>query len=118
MCKIISSESIIGNFLLASVELGNYQVNIDNLFAFEKLLDSNLKQLNYFTCLNYMNILDFAEDYPFFVKSVNESCVHLTDSFEQNVLSNKLNRYFKMGLPKIVIDEMQTVSKNVLEDKL
>lgn len=118
MCKMISSESIIGNFLLAAVEKGDDQINIEKLFKFESLLGSHLNRLNYFTCLNYMNILDFAEDYPFFIKSVNEINVCMTDAYDQCVLSNKLNRYFKMGLPKVVINEMQTVSKNVLEDKL
>lgn len=111
MCKMISSESIIGNFLLAALEKGDDRINVDKLFMFESLLGSNLNHLNYFTCLNYMNILDFAEDYPFFVKSVNEINVCMTDSYDQYVLSNKLSRYFKMGLPKVVINEMQTVSQ-------
>ena len=118
MCKMISSESIIGNFLLAAVEKGDDRINVDKLFMFESLLGSNLNHLNYFTCLNYMNILDFAEDYPFFVKSVNEINVCMTDSYDQYVLSNKLSRYFKMGLPKVVINEMQTVSQKVLEDRI
>ena len=63
-----------------------------------------------------MNILDFAEDYPFFIKSVNEINVYLTDSCDQCALSSKLNRYFKMGLPKVVIREMQVVSRNILGD--
>lgn len=79
MCKMISSESIIGNFLLAALEKGDDRINVDKLFMFESLLGSNLNHLNYFTCLNYMNILDFAEDYPFFVKSVNEINVCMTD---------------------------------------
>lgn len=66
--KMISSESIIGNFLLAALEKGDDRINVDKLFMFESLLGSNLNHLNYFTCLNYMNILDFAEDYPFFCK--------------------------------------------------
>ena len=115
---MISSESIIGNFLLAALEMGDNQVNIEKLFMFESLLSTQLNRLNYFTCLNYMNILDFAEDYPFFIKSVNEINVFLTDSYDPYVLSNKLNRYFKMGLPKVVINEMQAVSKNVLEDNI
>lgn len=116
MCKMISEESIIGNFLLAAVENGVSQIEVEKLFRFEMLLGTNLDKFNYFTCLNYMNILDFAENYPFFIKSVNEKNVQLTDSFGQDVLSNKLSRYFKMGLPKTVINEMQTASKNVLED--
>lgn len=118
MCKMISSESIIGNFLLAALEMGDDQVNIEKLFMFESILSSHLNRLNYFTHLNYMSILDFADDYPFFIKSVNEINVSLTDSYDSRVLLNKLNRYFKMGLPKAVINEMQAVSKNVLEDKL
>ena len=93
MCKMISSESIIGNFLLAALEKGDDRINVDKL-------------------------LDFAEDYPFFVKSVNEINVCMTDSYDQYVLSNKLSRYFKMGLPKVVINEMQTVSQKVLEDRI
>ena len=112
MCKMISSESIIGNFLLAALEKGDDRINVDKLFMFESLLGSNLNHLNYFTCLNYMNILDFAEE------SVNEINVCMTDSYDQYVLSNKLSRYFKMGLPKVVINEMQTVSQKVLEDRI
>ena len=99
MCKMISSESIIGNFLLAALENGDDLISIEKLFK-----------------LNYMNILDFAEDYPFFIKSVNEINVYLTDSCDQCALSSKLNRYFKMGLPKVVIREMQVVSRNILGD--
>lgn len=116
MCKMISSESLIGNFLLASLEMGNHKIEIDELFAFESNLGSHLNHLNYFTRLSYSNILDFVDDYPFFIKSVNESSVSLTDSYDLAVLSNKLKRYFKMGLPETVIKEMQAVSKNVLED--
>lgn len=116
MCKMISSESIIGNFLLAALENGDDLISIEKLFKFESLLNSKLNSFNYFTYLNYMNILDFAEDYPFFIKSVNEINVYLTDSCDQCTLSNKLNRYFKMGLPKVVIREMQVVSKNILGD--
>lgn len=115
MCKNISSESIIGNLILAVVEKGADQIEIEKLFKFETNLRSNLNRLNYFTSLNYVNILDFADDYPFFVKSVNDSNVYLTDRYEPHVLSCKLNRYFKMGLPKAVINEMKTVSENVLE---
>ena len=53
MCKMISSESIIGNFLLAALEKGDDRINVDKLFMFESLLGSNLNHLNYFTCLNY-----------------------------------------------------------------
>ena len=60
MCKMISSESIIGNFLLAALEKGDDRINVDKLFMFESLLGSNLNHLNYFTCLNYMNILDLV----------------------------------------------------------
>ena len=116
MCKMISSESIIGNFLLAALENGDDLISIEKLFKFESLLNSKLNSFNYFTCLNYMNILDFAEDYPFFIKSINEINVYLTDSCDQCALSSKLNRYFKMGLPKVVIREMQVVSRNILGD--
>ena len=48
MCKMISSESIIGNFLLAALEKGDDRINVDKLFMFESLLGSNLNHLNYF----------------------------------------------------------------------
>lgn len=115
MCKIIRSEPIIGNFLLAAVESGKTQVEIKELYAFKDLLNSSLNVQNYFAPLNYMNILDFADDYPFFVKSVSESDVHLNDSDGYDILLYRLNRYFRMGLPGIVAAEMQTASKRVLE---
>ena len=55
MCKMISSESIIGNFLLAALEKGDDRINVDKLFMFESLLGSNLNHLNYFTCFLFLN---------------------------------------------------------------
>ncbi len=64
MSKVIRTNAIIGNFLLAAAEKGIYQIRITELFKFDRLLSPNLNRLDYFTCLCYTDILDFMDTYP------------------------------------------------------
>lgn len=116
MSKILSSESLIGNYILAAVEKGDSEVNLDKLFEYESRLSSQLSPLGYSTHLDYTSILDFSDNYPFFIGSVNESSVPITSSDDPCYLRNRLVRHFRMGLPKVVVNAMKNVSEDVLKE--
>lgn len=116
MCKIISSESVIGNFIIEAVAKEDFQIKISKLFEFETALSQMLTKLDYYTNLNTLKIVEFAESYPFFVKSIDEGYLNIVNETKDNkVLTNKLERYFRLGMPRVVINQMQDTSKAFLE---
>lgn len=116
MCKIISSETVIGNFIIEAVEKEDFKIEISKLFEFDTKLSQILTKLDYYTNLNTLKIVEFAENYPFFVKSVDDGYLNIVNEAKDNkVLTNKLERYFRFGMPKSVIDQMQNTSKALLE---
>lgn len=115
MCKIISSEAVIGNFIIESVERDNYDISIEKMNNYEKQLSENLEKYNYFTRFDFDEILDFTENYPFFVKSLQSNHMKICNKSNNNTnLINKLKRYFRIGMPTLVINEMVSVSKSIL----
>lgn len=116
MCKMISSETVIGNFIIEAVEKEDFKIEISKLFEFDTKLSQILTKLDYYTNLNTLKIVEFAENYPFFVKSVDDGYLNIVNEAKDNkVLTNKLERYFRFGMPKSVIDQMQNTSKALLE---
>lgn len=114
MCKIISSDAVIGNFILESVERDNFDVSIEKMFNYDEKLSKELKTHNYFTRFNYDEILDFSENYPFFVKSVESNHIKIFDEMNnKTTLINQLIRYFRIGMPKLVVDEIVSVSNSI-----
>lgn len=115
MCKIISSDAVIGNFIIESVERDNYDISIEKMNNYEKQLSENLEKYNYFTRFDFDEILDFTENYPFFVKSLQSNHMKICNKANNNTnLINQLKRYFRIGMPTLVINEMVSVSKSIL----
>lgn len=42
MCKFISSDSIIGNFVIESLEKNNYKIEFEKLYDFDEQLSRSL----------------------------------------------------------------------------
>lgn len=114
MCKIISSDAVIGNFILASVEKNSFDVSFEKIIDYDEKLSENLKAHHYFTRFDYEKILDFTENYPFFVEASEPGHIKIFPASNgKKNLVNQLMRYFRIGMPKLVIDEMKSVSDSI-----
>lgn len=116
MCKFISSDSIIGNFVIESVEKDDFQIELEKLYIFDKELSKRLKKHNYFTNFNVKEISSFKDNYPFIIKSYNNESFSIIQRIEsKDEFHSMLIRYFRLGMPKVVINEMKQVLKTILE---
>lgn len=113
MCKIISSDAIIGNFILELVEKNNFCISIDKMIHWDEKLSENLKKHNYYTKFDFHSILDFQDNYPFFIESVESNCIKIFNKLNKITLMNQLARYFRIGMPKLVVDEIISTLKNI-----
>ncbi len=115
MCKIISSDIVIGNFVIEAVEKDDFEIELKKIYDFDTKLSKELIKHDYYTKFDPINVIEFQENYPFFIKSINESLVCVDDSNKKDYLMNMLIRYFRIGIPKIVAQEMKTISQTILE---
>ena len=115
MCKVISSESVIGNFMIESVKREGFEIDVEQLITFDKALSAGLKAHNYYTGFDFKKITDFQNSYPFFA-SIDDDSSKLTvcQTMDVESLKTKLVRYFRIGMPKLVVEEMKSASKTVL----
>ena len=115
MCTLISSEVVIGNFLIEAVEKNDYKIEIKKLYAYENKLTKQLKMHDYYTKFTSDKILAFQDNYPFFVTSVDNDFLNIVkrDNDEKQFVT-LLTRYFRLGLPKFVVEAMKKSSKDVL----
>lgn len=116
MCKIISSDAVIGNFILESVERNNFSISIEKMISYDEELSQKLRAYDYFTRFDFDEIIDFRDNYPFFVKSVESNYIKILDETEDTrKLINQLKRHFRVGMPTLVINEMISVSKSIFD---
>ena len=115
MCKIISGDAVMGNFILESVRRNNFDISFEEMMKYDEKLSEKLKEHNYFTKFNFDEILDFTENYPFFVQSIESNGIKIVDEIGNKTnLMNQLIRYFRIGMPMLVVNEMITASKSIL----
>lgn len=114
MCKIISSDIVIGNFIIEAVEKDNFEIELNKIYDFDTKLSEKLMKHNYYTRFDSINVIEFQENYPFFIKSINERFVCVDDSKKKDEFMNMLIRYFRIGIPKIVAQEIKTISQTIL----
>ncbi len=116
MCKIISSEVVIGNFLLEAVERNTFDVSIEDMVIYDEKLSEQLKEHNYFTRFNFEEILDFKDNYPFFVQGIQSNYIRIMNEMDNKTkLKEQLGRYFRMGMPTLVVNEMISASKSIFD---
>ncbi len=113
MCKIISSDLIIGNFVIESLEKDDFKIEFEKLYDFDDKLSSNLEKYNYYTNFDLSNVIEFKQNYSFLIESYDDECFNVVKDIEN--FQSLLIRYFRLGIPKFVIDEMKRVSKSILE---
>lgn len=114
MCKFISSDSIIGNFVIESLEKNNYKIEFEKLYDFDEQLSKNLEAHNYYTNFDLVEVFDFKEQYPFLIESLENECLNIVQDIERKSFQASLIRYFRLGMPKIVINEMKSISQMIL----
>lgn len=114
MCKFISSDSIIGNFVIESLEKNNYKIEFEKLYDFDEQLSRSLEAHNYYTKFDLVKVFDFKEQYPFLIESLENECFNIVKNIEIESFQATLIRYFRLGMPKIVIDKMKSISQRIL----
>ena len=115
MCKFISSDSIIGNFVIESLEKNDFRIELEKLYEFDEQLSKKLVEYNYYTNFDLVKVADFTESYPFLVESLDNECFHIVKDIQnKDNFHSLLIRYFRLGMPKIVINEMKIISQTIL----
>ena len=115
MCKIISSDVVIGNFLLEAIERDTFNVLIEDMVIYDEDLSWKLNKYNYFTRFDYEKVLDFTENYPFFAQIIESNYIRIMNKMNnKDKLREQLGRYFRIGIPTLVVNEIRSVSDSVL----
>lgn len=110
MSSFISYDVIIGNFLFECVQ-HNKKASISDFYNFEANLSKKLKKYDYYLNFMYSDIEDFVEEYSFFVSREKDNFIVNNDN------KYLLNRYFRMGLPAIVVNQIkETFNEMFLEN--
>lgn len=114
MCKCLSSNVIIGNFMLESLQINKFQIDFKELYNFDKQLSTKLLEYNYYSrfCIN--DVISFCNQYPFFVDSLDNSNIYINNHYEVYPL---LIRYFRLGMPKRIVDSIRIVFKDYESSK-
>lgn len=116
MCKIISSDIVIGNFIIDQVgeDISKAKVlTVEKLIAYDRKLSKKLKKGEYYTKFDVSDLTAFQNNYPFFVRKINENTIILSDHANNAAYKLQLMRYFRMGLPNNIIKSMVDASSEV-----
>jgi len=114
MCKSISCDVVIGNFIIEAVIRNRHEVSFNDLIIFNNQVNDSLKQLDYFTKFSINGIFEFEDDYPFFVASSNDNGLEIKVKPDKIPVIQMLERHFRSGLPNNVITEFITASNKIL----
>jgi len=114
MCKSINSNVVIGNFLIEAVTRDKKYVSYEELISFDDLISEKLNEINYITKFSVNQIFDFEDDYPFFIESIKDEKIYIYLE-HKDITINRLQRYFRMGLPSVILDELANTSSEVLD---
>lgn len=118
MYKRLSSEAIIGNFILSSVEKDKINISIEEIMCYDEELSLKLKEYNYLSRFDFDEIIKFKYNYPFFIEDIFDDHIKVFyDNRNKNEFINELIRYFRFGMPTIVVNEMISVSQSVLDQE-
>ena len=115
MCKFISSDTIIGNFVIESIEKNDFSVELQKLYSFDKELSGRLAQHNYYTNFNVKDVSCFRDQYPYLIESSSGDGFRIAQKIgSQDEFRRMLIRYFRYGMPKVVINEMKQTLQIIL----
>ncbi len=112
---MISSDVVIGNFVIEAVKKDDFKIELSKLFSFDEELSKSLKQYDYYTKFTPEKIHDFQKNYPFFIASIDDNALTIaTDAKHSKEFLLLLIRYFRIGIPKLVVSEVEATSKDIL----
>lgn len=120
MCKLISAEIVIGNYILDAISnsMGSRvveKISISKLIDYDEKLSDLIGQ-GYFSKFNTNEIFEFQYNYPYIIRNINAGEMDLSinegtvDSFK-----NRLERYFRMGLPSNIVEAMNEAFVSTIE---
>lgn len=113
MCKSISCDIVIGNFIIAAIEKNHKEIDLDMLASFDTQLNQRLEE-QYSTKFSFDGVSEFSSSYPFFVAETTNDYIKIVDYEDaKDTLIKRLERYFRIGLPQAVVDELITTSISV-----
>lgn len=110
MCKTITSEIIIGNFIIDSIknkkEVKSNVLEISNLINFEKRLSDALTE-DYCSEFTLSDLFLFQQNYPFLLEKIDDDNLYIIDTVKNDDVLKQLNRYFRIGVPSKIIQKME-----------
>ena len=114
MCKKINAELVIGNILIEAIERKQILLTIEQIIEFETKFDELLKKDDAFTDFNLSEISLFTQNYPFFLEIKDSESVEIQTSNDQiDIFTNRLKRYFRIGLPNNIVNDVKQTSELV-----
>jgi hypothetical protein len=117
MRKAISSDVVIGNFLIETLERDREHIEFKNLFDFDKKISKTIRGKNYSTKFSVNSIFEFQDNYPFFVSLSDDNCLTIVKNGEKNITINRLIRHFRIGLPTFIVEKVSLTYKNLFDRK-
>ena len=113
MSKSISCDVVIGNLMIEAIEKDHTEISFDKLFQFDERVNFELKE-KYLTKFSINSVKRFESDYPFFVVETSNNCIRIVDyKANRAALLDRLKRYFRIGLPSVVVNEFISVSEEI-----
>ncbi len=112
MCKIISSDLVIGNIIYESVKKDHYEIPMSTISSFDDQLSEAIKEYNCFTNFTLDNIRDFQMNYPF-IATISNNALSINKNEEKTCLIETLRNYFRAGIPTSVVNAIQKTFQEV-----
>lgn len=114
--KYISSDIIIGNYLIEAIEKFKHEIFIDDLIIFDRMISEKLNE-EYCTIFSLDGINNFEDTYPFFIVLGKNGKIIIkidyNNKFQENELKECLNSYFRIGLPTDIVNVMKLASESI-----
>ncbi len=116
MCRRISAEYIIGNVLIEALERKKSFVDFDVIIKVDDFLYKELlEKYDTFSKVDFEDIYSTVDNYPYFFKAKGNrlELAVSQDEGELEGLKERLLRYFRIGLPKCVVEAIHKSSEMV-----
>ena len=106
MCKLVNSDSVIGNYVIESIKKDIFEIQKQNILSFDEALSRTLKSLDYYTNVDADEFINFENNYSFLFDSFSQDSFKLNEKNKDSLLE-LLRRYFRFGMTTTVINAMR-----------
>jgi hypothetical protein len=124
MCRRIAPEFVIGNVFIEALKANRYSIKVEKIIEFDdRLSEIFLKRIDSYSKVDFVDVYSTAETYSCFFKISNDevslimrdkdSHAYIDDIEEKEVLSKRLSKYFRVGLPLDIIKAFKETSELV-----